>query len=69
MDLVLPCSTVVLADTLVLPTDGANCRDMIFVNPVLDDQALAQEVPHNKVCRVWAEELGSSRLRRFVACP
>ena len=60
MDLVLPCLTVVLADTLVLPTDGANCRDTIFVNPVLDDQALAQKVPHNEVCRVWAEELGSS---------
>ena len=42
---------------------------MIFVNPVLDDQALAQEVPHNEICRVWAEELGSSWLRRFVACP
>ena len=68
MDLVLPCSTVVLADTLVLPTDGANCRDTIFVNPVLDDQALAQEVPHNEVCRVWAEKLGSSWLKRFVAC-
>ena len=37
VDLVLPCSTVVLADTLVLPTDGANCRDTILVNPVLDD--------------------------------
>ena len=69
MDLVLPCSTVVLADTLVLPTDGANCRDTIFFNPVLDDQAPALEIPHNEVCRVWAEELGSSRLRRFVACP
>ena len=60
MDLALPCSTVVLADTLVLPIDDANCRDTIFVNPVLDDQVLAQEVPHNEVCRVWAEELGSN---------
>ena len=68
MDLVLPCSTVMLADTLVLPTDGANCRDTIFVNPVLNDQALAQDVPHNEVCRVWAEELGSSWLRRSIAC-
>ena len=67
MDLVLPCSTVVLANTLVLPTDGANCRDTIFVNPVLDDQALAQEVPHNEVCRVWVEELGFSWLKRCVA--
>ena len=68
MDLALPYSTVVLADTLVLPTDGANCRDTIFVSPVLDDQTLAQEVPHNEVCRVWAEELGSSWLKRFVSC-
>ena len=68
MDLVLPCSTFVLADTLTLPTDGANCKDTIFVNSVLDDQALAQEVPHNEICRVWAEELGSSWLKRFVAC-
>ena len=45
-----------------------NCRDTIFVNPVLNDQALAQDVPHNEVCRVWAEELGSSWLTRFVAC-
>ena len=69
MDLVLPCSTVVLNDTLVPPTDGANCRDTIFVNPVLDGQALVQKVPHNEFCRVWAEELGSSWLKRFVACP
>ena len=69
MDLVLPCSTVVLTDTLVLPTDGANYRGTILVSPVLDGQALAQRVPHNEFCRVWAEELGSSWLRRFVACP
>ena len=69
MDLVLPCLTVVLTDTLVLPTDGANCRGTIFVNPVLDSQALAQKVPHNESYRVWAEELGSSWLKRFVACP
>ena len=31
MDLVLPCSTVVLTDTLVLPTDGANCRGTILM--------------------------------------
>ena len=48
MDLVLPCSIVVLTDTLVLPTDGANCRDTILVDPVLDGQALAQKVPHNE---------------------
>ena len=69
MDLVLPCSTVVLTDTLALPTDGANCRGTILVNPVLDGQALAQKVPHNEFCRVRAEELGSSWLRRFVTCP
>ena len=48
MDLALPCSTVVLTDTLVLPIDGANCRDMILVDPVLNDQALAQKVSHNE---------------------
>ena len=35
MYLVLPCSTVVLTDTLVLPTDGANCRDTILVDSIL----------------------------------
>ena len=48
MDLNLPCSTVALTDTLVLPTDSANCRDTILVDPVLDGQALAQKVPHNE---------------------
>ena len=48
MDLALPCSTVMLTDTLVLPTDGANYRDTILVVPVLDGQALAQKVPHNE---------------------
>ena len=48
MDLVLPCSTVVPTDTLVLPTNDVNCRDTILVDPVLDGQALAQKVPHNK---------------------
>ena len=68
MDLVLPCSTVVLTDTLVLPTDGANYKDTILVDPILVGQVLAQKVPHNECCRVWAEELGSNWLRRFVAC-
>ena len=40
-----------------------------LVNPVLDGQTLAQKVPHNESCRVWAEELGSNWLRWFVACP
>ena len=31
MDLVLPCSTIVLTDTLVLPTDGANCKNTILM--------------------------------------
>ena len=35
VDLVLPCSTVVLTDTLVFPTDGANCKDMILVTQSL----------------------------------
>ena len=49
MDLVLPCSTVVLTDTLVLPTDGTNCGDTIFSDPILVGQVLAQEVPHNEL--------------------
>ena len=48
MDLVLPCSTVVLTDTLVLPTDGVNCRDTILVDPILVGQVLAQKVPYNE---------------------
>ena len=48
MDLVLPCSSVVLTDILVLPTDGANCRNTIFVDPILIGQILAQKVPHNE---------------------
>ena len=43
------------------------CRDTILVNLVLNGQALAQKVSHNEFCRVWAEELGSSWLKRFVA--
>ena len=31
VDLVLPCSTIVLTDTLVLPIDGANCRGTILM--------------------------------------
>ena len=70
VDLVLPCSTVVLTDTLVLPTDGANCRDTILVNPVLDGQAFWPKRSYTmNFCREWAEELGSSWLKRFVACP
>ena len=61
MDLVLPCSTVVLTDILVLPTDDANCRDTVLVNPILVCQILAQKVPHNEFFyRVWAKELGFS---------
>ena len=68
VDLVLPCSTVVLTDILVLPIDGANCKDTILVDPILVGQVLAQNVPHNEFFRrVWAEELGSSWLKRFVA--
>ena len=35
MDLVLPCSTVALADALVLPTDGANYSCTIFLAQIL----------------------------------
>ena len=48
MDLVLPCSTIVLTDILVLPTDGANCRDTVLVGPILIGQVLIQKVPHNE---------------------
>ena len=48
MDLVLPCSTVVLTDILVLPTDDANCKDTVLVDPILVGQVLVQKVPHNK---------------------
>ena len=48
MDLVLPCSTVVLTDILVLPTDGANCRDTVLVGPIHVGQVMAQKVPHNE---------------------
>ena len=41
MDLVLPCSTVVFTDILVLPTDGANYRDTVLVDPILVGQDLA----------------------------
>ena len=30
VDLILPCLTIVLTNTQVLPTDGANCRDYIW---------------------------------------
>ena len=29
VDLILPCLTVALTSTQVLPTDGANCRDWV----------------------------------------
>ena len=29
VDLILPCLTVTLTSTQVLPTDGANCRDWV----------------------------------------
>ena len=48
MDLVLPCLTVVLTDILVLPTNSANCRDTVLVDPILVGQVLAQKVPHNE---------------------
>ena len=39
-----------------------------FSDPILVDQVLVQEVPHNEFfCRVWAKELSFSELKRFVA--
>ena len=35
VDLVLPCSTVALADALVFPIDGANCSCTIFLAQTL----------------------------------
>ena len=48
VDLVLSCSTVVLVDALVLPTDGANCGCTIFRAQTPFYQALAQDATHNK---------------------
>ena len=47
-DLVLPCLTVVPADALVLPTDGANCSCTIFLGPNSNDQVLAQDATYNE---------------------
>ena len=48
MDPFLPCSTIVLTDILVLPTNGANCRDTVLVDPILIGQVLTQKVLHNE---------------------
>ena len=52
MELVLPCSTVVLVDALVLPTDGANCRDTIFNDPRMTWGSYIKG-PNNMICREW----------------
>ena len=60
VDLVLPCSTVVLTDTLVLPTDGANCRDPILVIQSLSVKSWSKKSHTMNFCRVWVKELGFS---------
>ena len=59
-DLVLPCLTVVLADALVLPTDGANCSCTIFLAQILLIRLWPKAQPTINVCREWVKELSFS---------
>ena len=59
-DLVLPCLTVVLADALVLPTDGANCSCTIFLAQILVIRLWPKTQPTMNVRREWVKELGFS---------
>ena len=67
VDLVLPCSAVVLTDTLVLLTDGANCRGTISMAQSLSVKSWPKKSHTMNFCRVWAKELGFSQLKRFIA--
>ena len=67
MDLVLPCSTVVLADALVLPTDGANCSCMIFLVQTLLIRPWAKAQHTINLCRGWVKELSLSELHQSDA--
>ena len=67
MDLVLPCSTVVLADTLVLPTDGANCSCTIFLVQTLLIRPWLKAQHKINLCRGWVKELSLSELSRSDA--
>ena len=67
MDLVLPCSTVALADALVLPTDGANCSCTIFLAQTLLIRLWPKAQPTINICRGWVKELSLSELIRSDA--
>ena len=67
VDLVLPCSTVVLADALVLLTDGANCSYTIFLAQTLLIRLWPKAQPTINICRGWVKELSLSELTRSDA--
>ena len=66
-DLVLPCLTVVPADALVLPTDGANCSCTIFLAQILLIRLWPKTQPTMNVRREWVKELGFSEPARSDA--
>ena len=66
-DLFLPCLTVVLADALVLPTDGANCGYTISLAHVLLIGLRSKAQPTMNVRRGWVKELGFSEPARSGA--
>ena len=67
MDLVLSCSTVVLVDALVLPTDGANCSCTIFLVQTLLIRPWLKAQHTINLCRGWVKELSLSELSRSDA--
>ena len=67
MDLVLPCLTAVLADALVLPTDGANCSCTIFLVQILLIRPWPNVQHTINLCRGWVKELSLSELSRSDA--
>ena len=67
VDLVLPCLTVVPADALVLPTDGANCSCTIFLAQLLSIRPWPKAQHTMNVRRGWVKELGLSESVRSDA--
>ena len=67
MGLVLPYSTVVPADALVLPTDGANCSCTIFLAQTLLIRPWPEAQHTINTCRGWVKELSLSELSRSDA--
>ena len=65
--LILPYSTVVLADALVLPTDGANCSCTIFLAQTLLIRPWPEAQHTINICRGWVKELSLSELSRSNA--